>query len=183
MLLRDPQGVEHFFRHHGPSFDKVHFVYFSGDPTVYKTYQQTIILPVGSVPGIWGLAEMTVWDKAQNKLLADFTEIVRFEVESASAKSVAMAEGPLLQQNAPNPFNSQTIIPYFLHESGAARLEVFALTGQRVAVLNQGQQQAGHYRLHWDGRDREGRPLASGVYLYRLVTAESVLTRKLILLR
>ena len=187
MLLRDPQGVEHFFRHHGPSFDKVHFVYFSGDPTVYQTYQQTIILPVGSVPGIWGLAEMTVWDKAQNKLQADFTEIVRFEVEPASAKSVAMAEalpdGPQLQQNAPNPFNSQTVIPYFLLKPGAARLEVFALTGQRVAVLNQGPQQAGHYRLHWDGRDSEGHPLASGVYLYRLVTPESVLTCKLTLLR
>ena len=107
--------------------------------------------------------------------------------KTASAKSVAIAEalpdGPQLQQNAPNPFNSQTVIPYFLLEPGAARLEVFALTGQRVAVLNQGPQQAGHYRLHWDGRDREGRPLASGVYLYRLVTAESVLTRKLILLR
>ena len=183
MLLRDPQGVEHFFRHHGPSFDKVHFVYFSGDPTVYKTYEQTIILPVGSVPGIWGLAEMTVWDKAQNKLLADFTEIVRFEVDSASAKPVALADAPQLQQNAPNPFNSQTIIPYFLHKPGTARLEVFALTGQRVAVLNQGPQPAGHYRLHWDGRDRTGRPLASGVYLYRLVTGEGVLTRKLTLLR
>ena len=181
MHLRDPQGVEHFFRHHRNKY--YYSVYFPGDPTVYKTYQETIILPVGSVPGIWGLAEMTVWDKAQNKLLADFTEIVRFEVDSASAKPVALAEGPLLQQNAPNPFNSQTIIPYFLHESGAARLEVFALTGQRVAVLNEGPQPAGHYRLHWDGRDREGRPLASGVYLYRLVTAESVLTRKLILLR
>ena len=181
MLLRDPQGVEHFFRHHRNEY--YYSVYFPGDPTVYKTYQETIILPVGSVPGIWGLAEMTVWDKAQNKLLADFTEIVRFEVETASAKPVALPDGPQLQQNAPNPFNSQTVIPYFLLEPGAARLEVFALTGQRVAVLNQGPQQAGHYRLHWDGRDREGRPLASGVYLYRLVTAEGVLTRKLILLR
>ncbi|MYC71517.1 MAG: T9SS type A sorting domain-containing protein [Gemmatimonadetes bacterium] len=181
MLLRDPQGVEHFFTHH--RYEYYYSVYFPGDPTVYKTYQETIILPVGSVPGIWGLAEMTVWDKAQNKLLADFTEIVRFEVETASAKPVAMPDGPQLQQNAPNPFNSQTVIPYFLLEPGAARLEVFALTGQRVAVLNQGPQQAGHYRLHWDGRDREGRPLASGVYLYRLVTPESVLTRKLILLR
>ena len=184
MLLRDPQGVEHFFRHHSPDFYKI---YFSGDPTIYHSYEQTIILPVGSVPGTWGLAEMTVWDKAQNKLLADFTEIVRFEVEAASAKSVAMAEalpdGPQLQQNVPNPFNSQTVIPYFLLEPGAVRLEVFALTGQRVAVLNEGPQPAGPYRLHWDGRDREGRPLASGVYLYRLVTAESVLTRKLILLR
>ena len=182
MLLRDPQGVEHRFGHWVSDAD-YYKIYFSGDPTVYKTYKQTIILPVGSVPGIWGLAEMTVWDKAQNKLIADFTEIVRFEVDSASAKPVALADRPQLQQNAPNPFNSQTIIPYFLHEPGAARLEVFALTGQRVAVLNEGPQPAGHYRLHWDGRDRTGRPLASGVYLYRLVTAEGVLTRKLTLLR
>ena len=184
MLLRDPQGVEYFFRHYGPDFYKV---YFSGEPTVYQTYKQTIILPVGSIPGTWGLAEMTVLDKAQNRLQADFTEIVRFEVESASAKRLTMAEelpdGPQLQQNAPNPFNSQTIIPYSLLEPGSVRLEVFALTGQRVAVLNQGQQKAGHYRLHWDGRDSDGRPLASGIYLYRLVTAEGILTRKLTLLR
>ena len=180
MLLRDPQGVGHYFVHQDPD---AYQVYFSRDPTVYEMFKKTITLPVGSIPGIWGLAEMTVSDKAENTLRADFTEIVRFEVETASAKPVAMADGPQLQQNAPNPFNSQTVIPYFLLEPGAARLEVFALTGQRVAVLNEGPQPAGPYRLHWDGRDREGRPLASGVYLYRLVTGESVLTRKLILLR
>ena len=88
-----------------------------------------------------------------------------------------------LYQNAPNPFNCLTIFSYFLRTPGPTRLEVFALTGQRVAVLNTGPQQAGRYRLAWDGRDSEGRPLASGVYLYRLVSAEGVLTRKLILLR
>ena len=180
MLLRDPQGVEHYFVHQDRD---AYQVYFSRDPTVYEMFKKTITLPVGSIPGIWGLAEMTVSDKAENTLRADFTEIVRFEVETASAKPVAMADGPQLQQNAPNPFNSQTVISYFLLEPGAASLEVFALTGQRVAVLNDGPQPAGHHRLHWDGRDREGRPLASGVYLYRLVTAEGVLTRKLILLR
>ena len=77
MLLRDPQGVTYFFRHYENGF---HDVYFTGDPTVFKTYQHTIILPVGSVPGTWGLAEMTVHDKAQNPLRVDFTEIVRFEV-------------------------------------------------------------------------------------------------------
>ena len=88
-----------------------------------------------------------------------------------------------LQQNAPNPFNSQTILPYFLPKSGPARLEVFTVTGQRVAVLREGPQQAGYHRFHWNARDAEGRPLASGMYLYRLVTAEGVLTRKLVLLR
>ena len=55
--------------------------------------------------------------------------------------------------------------------------------GQRVAVLRQGPQQAGYHRLHWDGRDAAGAPLASRIYLCRLVTDEAVLTRKLTLLQ
>ncbi len=80
LLLRDPQGVTHFFRHYDRDFWTI---YFSREPTVYQIYHKTIILPVGSAPGTWGLAEMTVYDKAQNTLRADFTEIVRFEVNDA----------------------------------------------------------------------------------------------------
>ena len=98
-------------------------------------------------------------------------------------KRVALPDSPQLAQNAPNPFNSQTVLSYFLHAPGPVRVEVFALSGQRMAVLHQGPQQAGYHRLHWDGRDDTGRLVASGMYLYRLVTGEAVLTRKLILLR
>ena len=96
---------------------------------------------------------------------------------------VALPNSPQLVQNAPNPFNSQTIFAYFLPAAGPARLEVFTLTGQRVAVLHQGPQQAGYHRLRWNGRDDAGRPVASGLYLYRLMTDEVALTRKLMLLR
>ena len=106
------------------------------------------------------------------------------------AKLVTMAQdrlgqpdSPQLQQNAPNPFNSQTVLSYFLPTAGPVRVEVFSLTGQRVAVLRQGPQSAGHHRLRWNGLDAEGRPLASGIYLYRLATDFGVLTRKLMLLR
>ena len=92
-------------------------------------------------------------------------------------------DSPQLAQNAPNPFNSQTVLSYFLHAPGPARLEVFSLTGQRVAVLHQGPQQAGYHRLRWNGRDDADRPVASGLYLYRLMTDEGALTRKLMLLR
>ena len=98
-------------------------------------------------------------------------------------EQIGLPDGPQLQQNAPNPFNSQTVLAYILPESGPVRLEILALTGQRVAVLSQGHQRAGYHRLSWDGRDDAGRPLASGVYLYRLVTTEGILTRKLVLLR
>ena len=77
MYLRDPNGVMHHFRHYDPDRSKV---YFTRDPTVYETYHKTIILPVGSIPGTWGLAQMKVWDKARNLLRANFTEIIRFEV-------------------------------------------------------------------------------------------------------
>ena len=100
-----------------------------------------------------------------------------------SGKPTALPDRTQLLQNAPNPFNSQTVLSYFLLEPSLTRLEVFALTGQRVAVLHQGPQQAGCHRLHWDGRDAAGHSVASGAYLYRLVTDEVVLTRKLILLR
>ena len=92
-------------------------------------------------------------------------------------------EGPQLYQNIPNPFNSQTILSYFLPKPGSVSIEVFTLTGQRVRVFRQGSQNAGLHRLRWDSRDDAGRPLASGTYLYRLVTGEDVLTRKLTLLR
>ena len=96
---------------------------------------------------------------------------------------IGLPDGPQLQQNAPNPFNSQTVITWFQLRDGPARVEVFALTGQRVAVLHQGGEKAGFHRVHWDGRDEQGRALASGVYFYRLTTNRSVHTRKLTLLR
>ena len=131
-----------------------------------------------------GLAEMNVSDKAENVLRANFTEIARFEVSGASAKPIAQAGyGPPLSQNWPNPFNSQTTISYFLNRSGPMRLEVWALNGQRVAVLREGKADAGPHRLVWDGLDRQGRSVASGVYLYRLITDQGVFTQKLTLIR
>ncbi len=80
--LRDPQGVRHGFSHYGPNHTQglQPNLYFIGDPTVYHTYQKIIILPVGSPPGTWGLSDMTLTDKAENRLHVDFTEIVRFEI-------------------------------------------------------------------------------------------------------
>ena len=80
IILRDPQGIMHRSGHGVDGYK----IYFRGDPTAYKTYHHRTVLPVGSPPGIWGLAQMTVMDKAQNTLRADFTEIVRFEVEDTN---------------------------------------------------------------------------------------------------
>jgi len=88
-----------------------------------------------------------------------------------------------LEQNAPNPFNSSTTIRFALSEPGAVSLEVYNTAGQQVAELVRGHREAGAYRVHWDGRDDGGRPLASGIYLYRLQTPARGATRKLLLLK
>ena len=78
MRLRDPQGIMHHFYHYPNGYGAL---YFPGDTTIFKEYHKRIVLPVGSAPGTWGLAEMTVCDKAGNTLRTDFTEIVRFKVD------------------------------------------------------------------------------------------------------
>ena len=142
-------------------------------------------LTLGSEPGtntveatVEGLEPVTFTATGEESPLADF-----FDSFFGGGKRVALPDSPQLAQNAPNPFNSQTVLAYFLPAPGPVRMEVFTLTGQRVAVLYQGLQEAGYHRLHWNGRDDAGRLVASGMYLYRLVTDETVLARKLILLR
>ena len=123
-------------------------------------------------------------DFADFFLLADyFGQPARGKLLVLAKELLGLPDGIELHQNAPNPFNSQTTISYSLPAPGQARVEVFALNGQRVAVLGRGHQKAGRHRINWDGRDDRGRPVASGTYLYRLVTPESVLSRKLTLLR
>ncbi len=112
-----------------------------------------------------------------------FGQPARAKLMALAREMIGLPDGPQLQQNWPNPFNSGTVISWFLLQPGPARLEVFALNGQRVAVLSRGHHQAGPHRLQWDGRDDGGRPLASGTYLYRLVTAEKTSARKFVLIR
>ena len=88
-----------------------------------------------------------------------------------------------LDQNFPNPFNSGTVIRFALPKSGEVELAVYNLAGQKVVKLVHGPGQAGSYTLRWDGRDAQGRELASGVYLYRLKAGGRAETRKLLLLR
>jgi len=88
-----------------------------------------------------------------------------------------------LYQNYPNPFNPSTAIRFDLARPEKIDLALYNLAGQKVATLAQGHREAGAHTLRWDGRDENGRELASGVYLYRLQAGSQVETRKLLLLR
>ena len=88
-----------------------------------------------------------------------------------------------LAPNYPNPFNPSTTIAYALPAPGRVRLTVYNLLGQPVRRLFEGARAAGHFSVQWDGRDDGGRPLASGVYLYRLEAGGKSLSRRMLLLK
>jgi hypothetical protein len=74
-----------------------------------------------------------------------------------------------LFQNYPNPFNPSTTIRFALPEQTQVTLDVYNLLGQRVATLIAGEvYHAGYHNVGWDGRDQSGRPVASGIYVYRI---------------
>lgn len=77
-ILRDPQGIEHFDYHYHKNF---YTVFFDGTPDELITYEINLILPEGSPPGKWGLAQISLVDKANNQKSYEFTEIIHFEVE------------------------------------------------------------------------------------------------------
>ena len=89
----------------------------------------------------------------------------------------------LAMSNAPNPYNPSTTIQYELPSAGLVRISVHNLFGQEVRTLVENHAEAGIHRVVWDGRDTTGRPMASGIYIARIVTPEGALAIRMTMVR
>ncbi len=63
------------------------------------------------------------------------------------------------------------------------RLEIFDILGRKVVTLIDREEAPGLYKVLWDGDDKDGQRVASGVYFYRLVRGDLRESRKMILLK
>jgi FlgD Ig-like domain len=91
-----------------------------------------------------------------------------------------------LYQNVPNPFNPSTTISFDLGDEAGlfpVDLDIYDLRGRLVAGIFSGSLEAGFYSFIWDGKDSRGRPVASGVYFYRLKAGAQVAVRKMIMIK
>ena len=91
-----------------------------------------------------------------------------------------------LAANFPNPFNPETWIPYQLAEDADVTLTIHALNGRQVRRLKLGHQTAGTYysrsrAAYWDGKNKFGEQVASGVYFYTLTAGDFTATRKMLI--
>jgi subtilisin family serine protease len=91
----------------------------------------------------------------------------------------------VLGQNYPNPFNPVTRIQIGIPASYAGRVElkVYNVQGQLVKTVFEGTKPAGFHTFEWDGTSNYGTPVSSGIYFARCQAGQSVLTRKMVLLK
>ncbi len=93
-----------------------------------------------------------------------------------------------LSQNYPNPFNPATQISYTIPAGGSTgdartQLVVYNVLGQDVKTLVDKVQAPGTYTVDWDGKNRAGDKVSSGMYMYRLVYGDLSETRKMVLVK
>ncbi len=108
-------------------------------------------------------------------------------VEEGSVTPPAVYDVTALSGNFPNPFNPETEIHFSIKgtegEMVDASLVIYNIKGQRVKELFSQHQATERDKVVWHGTDDSGKPVASGVYFYRLKTADYSEIRKMMLLK
>ncbi len=83
----------------------------------------------------------------------------------------------------PNPFNSAARLNFTLHRGSRTTLDVYNIRGDFVTRLVDRWYEKGEHSITWDGRNTNGIPSASGIYLFYLKTADGGIAQKAVLLK
>ena len=114
---------------------------------------------------------------------------VPFSVDPASQiTTLGHIKHTTVFQNYPNPFNPETWFPYNLAEQAEVSVKIYDIGGGLVRQLNIGLQAPGNYQsqekaAHWDGRDKAGTRVASGIYFYTFTAGDFQSTRRMVILK
>jgi hypothetical protein len=109
--------------------------------------------------------------------------VLRNRYTVSAVETVPMPPRLSLMQNRPNPFNPSTWIKFSLQRAGHAQLRIFDLGGRLVRTLIDQDLPEGANTVGWDGRNRRGVSVASGVYFYQLEANGTKIGRRMVLAR
>jgi alpha-N-arabinofuranosidase len=97
--------------------------------------------------------------------------------------SINMIKDFNLYQNYPNPFNPSTIIKYDLAQSADIEVNIYDNLGRLIRTYKCGLQNRGTHSIVWNGENQRGDIVPSGTYFYQVNNGQSLLTKKMILLK
>lgn len=90
----------------------------------------------------------------------------------------AVPDEDMISDNFPNPFSGETQINFSVNHRKHVKVEVYDTIGRKIQTLTDQEYGAGFHSVNFDGSG-----LASGIYFYRIITDEAVITNKMLLLR
>ena len=160
-------------------------VYFTADVVIPGAGRQPVEAPVLADEEL-GLDETPVVEagsRIESELGLMFMTEGSVAIEDPELPGDTPAAKLALEQNYPNPFNPQTTITFSLPHAQAVRLAIHDLQGRLVRTLVDERREAGAHSLLWDGTNADGQRVASGTYMYRLETADRLLTRTMVLVK
>jgi hypothetical protein len=123
----------------------------------------------------------TGWAVGSYGFIAKYSNDLITDVESD--KTQTRVTDFILWQNYPNPFNPTTEIRFTVPVLTHVSLKIYNLMGQQIATLTDAEKPSGTYAVSWDGKNRNGRAVSSGIYFYRLETNDFCKARKMLLIR
>ena len=89
----------------------------------------------------------------------------------------------VLLPNYPNPFNPETWIPYQLAAPVDVGISIYTSDGKLVQQIELGHQPVGIHQIHWDGNNKLGEKVSSGIYFYTLRAGNYTATRKMSIMK
>jgi len=105
------------------------------------------------------------WDEVGLYSISNIVSVIMTDVEDDHNHPMTYR----LSQNYPNPFNSETFINFTLPRAENIKIQIYNISGELVNVLMNGHMPPGSHCAVWDGIDRWGNRVASGVYYYEFV--------------
>jgi hypothetical protein len=119
--------------------------------------------------------------------LATYVDNIVVKTISATSvgrnESVALPTEFTLYQNYPNPFNPATLIRYAIASPGYVSLVVYDQLGREIQTLVSQMQTAGTYTATWNGKDKSGLLMPSGLYFYSLKSGAGLQSKKMVLIK
>ena len=83
----------------------------------------------------------------------------------------------------PNPFNPSTNITFTLPEEGRVHIEIFDVLGRKVITLVDEYHQQGSFTVLWNGQNKNGYTVASGIFFCVIAYNDQVITKKMVMMR
>ena len=105
-----------------------------------------------------------------------YNHIVSGAAKSSAPEEPVAAAAPIVEGAGvyPNPFNPETTIRFALVDDNDVRLQIFDIRGALVRTLVNRNLPRGIHEARWNGRDKSGNYVASGMYFYRLIVGSKV---------